>query len=121
MIEEILDVKKKTAQSLFDCIENPMIKDKVQVTMHPYRLRNLKRASSRGGCFHRRTMGPVPKHDQDQLLKNHFFDSKDVVAVTDEIAIQLKTLAIDKKQTFELYQENELLKEKMVEEDRAKI
>lgn len=65
MIEEILDVKKKTAQSLFDCAEDPMIKDKIRVVMHPNRLKNLKRASSRGGSFHRRTMGPVPKSDKD--------------------------------------------------------
>ena len=64
MIEEILDVKKKTAQSLFDCVEDPMIKDKISGMMPPNRLKNLKRASSRGGSFHRRTMGPVPKRDQ---------------------------------------------------------
>ena len=119
MIEEILDVKKKTAQSLFDCAEDPMIKDKIRVVMHPNRLKNLKRASSRGGSFHRRTMGPVPKSDKDQLLKNQFFDSHDVVAITDEIQCQLKNIAIDKKQTFELYQENETVKEKMMEEDKA--
>lgn len=65
MIEEILDVKKKTAQSLFDCVEDPMIKDKISLMMHPNRLSNLKRASSRGGSFHRRTVGPVPKHEKD--------------------------------------------------------
>ena len=85
MIEEILDVKKKTAQSLFDCAEDPMIRERVQMMMHPNRLSNLRRASSRGGCFHRRTVGPVPKQDQDQLLKNDFFDSSDVVAITGEI------------------------------------
>mmetsp|Transcript_47859 Transcript_47859/g.63291 ORF Transcript_47859/g.63291 Transcript_47859/m.63291 type:complete len:101 (-) Transcript_47859:1457-1759(-) len=89
--------------------------------MHPNRLKNLKRASSRGGSFHRRTVGPVPKRDQDQLLKNHFFDSQDVVAITDEIETQLKSLAIDKQHTFELYQENETLKEKMMDEDKAKL
>ena len=103
MIEEILDVKKKTAQSLFDCVEDPMIKDKISGMMPPNRLKNLKRASSRGGSFHRRTMGPVPKRDQAQLLKNHFFDSSDVVAITDEISTQLKSLAIDKQHTFQLY------------------
>ena len=35
MIEEIIDVKKKTAQSLFDCVEDPMIKDKISVMMAP--------------------------------------------------------------------------------------
>ena len=60
MIEEILDVKKKTAQSLFDCDEDPMIKEKIQILMHPNRLKNLKRASSRGGSFHKRTTAPVP-------------------------------------------------------------
>jgi len=30
------------------------------------------------------------------LLRNKFFDSYDVVAITDEIETQLKTLAIDK-------------------------
>lgn len=33
----------------------------------------------------------------------------------------MKSLAVDKKQTFELYQENETLKERMVEEDQAKL
>jgi len=75
MIDDILDVKKKTAQSLYDCVEDPMIKDKISVMMHPNRLKNLTRASSRGGSFHRRTVGPVPKSDQAHLLKNHFFDS----------------------------------------------
>lgn len=121
MVEEILDVKKKTAQALFDCAEDPMIRDKISVMMNPNRLKNLKRANSRGGSFHRRTIGPVPKRDQDQLLKNHFFDSTDVVAITDEIQTQLKSIAIDKQQTFELYQENETMKEKMMEEDKAKI
>ncbi len=68
MIEEILDVKKKTAQSLFDCALDPMIKDKLQIMMHPNRLSNLKRASSRGGSFHRRNMEPVPKTEKMQLL-----------------------------------------------------
>ena len=54
-------------------------------------------------------------------MKNQYFDSYDVVAVTDEIETQLKTLALDKKQTFELYQENEEVKERMVEEDKAKL
>ena len=121
MIEEILDVKKKTAQSLFDCAEDPLIRDKIGTMMHPNRLKNLKRANSRGGSFHRRTVGPVPKRDQDQLLKNHFFDSTDVVAITDEIKTQLKSIAIDKQQTFELYQENETVKERMMEEDKAKL
>jgi len=62
-----------------------MIKDKISLMMHPNRLSNLKRASSRGGSFHRRTLGPVPKTDKDQLLKNHFFDSFDVVSITGEI------------------------------------
>ena len=121
MIEEILDVKKKTAQSLYDCVEDPLIRDKIQDMMAPNRLKLLKRASSRGGSFHRRTVGPVPKSDQTHLLKNHFFDSSDVVAITGEISTQLKSLAIDKQQTFELYQENETVKEKMMEEDKAKL
>ena len=54
-------------------------------------------------------------------MRNQFFDSYDVVAITDEIESQLKTLAIDKQHTFEIYQENETLKENMVEEDKAKI
>jgi len=29
MIEEILDVKKKTAQSLYDCVEDPLIREKI--------------------------------------------------------------------------------------------
>lgn len=65
MIEEILDVKKKTAQSLFDCVEDPLIKEKISMVMHPNRLSNLKRANSRGGSFHRRAVGPVPKQDKD--------------------------------------------------------
>lgn len=89
--------------------------------MHPNRLKNLNRASSRGGSLHRRNMDPVPAHDQVQLLQNQFFESYDVVTITEEIESLLKTLAIDKKQTFELYQENELLKERMVEEDRNKL
>ena len=52
-------------------------------------------------------------------MKNQFFDSYDVVAITDEIECQLRSLAIDKKQTFELYQENETIKEQMVVEDKA--
>lgn len=119
MIEEILDVKKKTAQSLYDCVEDPLIRDKIPLMMHPSRLSNLRRVSSRGGSFHRRTTGPVPKHDQDQLLKNKFFASSDVVAITDEIKTQLKSLVIDKQQTFALYKENETMKEKMLEEDNA--
>ena len=103
MIEEIIDVKKRTAQELFDCALDPMIKDKISVLMHPLRLNNLKRVSSRGGSMHRRTIEPLPKHEQDQLLKNQFFDSFDVVAITDEIASQLKSLALDRQQTFELY------------------
>lgn len=71
--------------------------------MHPNRLRNLKRANSRGGSLHRRNLEPVPQHEQELLLKNQFFDSYDVVAITEEIENLLKTLAIDKKQTFELY------------------
>ena len=55
------------------------------------------------------------------MLRNQFFDSYDVVAITDEIESQLKTLAIDKQQTFEIYQENETLKERMVDEDKAKL
>ena len=65
MIEEIIDVKKKTAQSLFECAFDPVINDKIQSVMHPNRWNNLKRANSRGGGFHRRTMGPVPKREQD--------------------------------------------------------
>lgn len=98
-----------------------MIKDKIKLLMHPLRLNNLKRVSSRGGSFHRRTVEPLPKHEQDQLLKNQFFDSFDVVAITDEIASQLKSLALDKQQTFELYQENEEVKERMVADDSAQL
>ena len=98
-----------------------MIKDRIANMMHPLRLKNLKRANSRGGSFHRRTVGPVPKKDQAQLLKNHFFDSADVVAITVEIEAQLKNLAQDRKQTFEVYQENETLKEKMMEDDKQKF
>lgn len=29
MIEEIIDVKKKTAQSLFDCANDPLIANKI--------------------------------------------------------------------------------------------
>lgn len=87
--------------------------------MHPSRLKNLRKASARGGSFHRRNVGPVSKQDKDLLLKNQFFDSYDVVAITDEIESQLKSLAIDKQQTFEIYQENETLKERMVDEDKA--
>lgn len=43
------------------------------------------------------------------------------MAITEEIENLLKTLAIDKKQTFEIYQENEFLKERIVEEDRNKL
>ena len=64
--------------------------------MHPKRMNNLKRANSRGGSLHRRTVGPLSKHEQTQLLKNYFFDSSDVVAITTEIKTQLKSLAIDK-------------------------
>jgi len=71
--------------------------NKIQMVMHPNRLMNLKRANSRGGSFHRRNMEPVPKREQEQLLQNHFFDSYDVVMITDEIQRQLETLAIDKK------------------------
>ena len=63
MIEEIIDVKKATAQALFDCALDPMIKDKMKLMMHPARLSNLKRANSRGGSLHRRTEGPVPKQE----------------------------------------------------------
>ena len=87
--------------------------------MHPSRLKNLRKASARGGSFHRRNVGPVSKQDKDLLLKNQFFDSYDVVAITDEIESQLKSVAIDKQQTFEIYQENETLKERMVDEDKA--
>ena len=66
-------------------------------------------------------MEPLPKHEQDQLLKNQFFDSFDVVAITDEITSQLKSLALDKQQTFELYQENEEVKERMVADDSAQL
>lgn len=89
--------------------------------MHPSRLKNLRKASARGGSFHRRHVGPVSKQDKELLLRNQFFDSYDVVAITDEIESQLKTLAIDKQQTFEIYQENETLKERMVDEDKAKL
>ena len=87
--------------------------------MHPSRLKNLRKASAREGSLHRRNVGPVSKQDKDLLLKNQFFDSYDVVAITDEIESQLKSLAIDKQQTFEIYQENETLKERMVDEDKA--
>ena len=66
-------------------------------------------------------MEPVPQDEKIQLLQNQFFNSKDVVAITDEIKFQLKHLAIDNKQAFELYQENEAIKEKMIEEDKAKL
>ena len=89
--------------------------------MHPNRLLNLKRANSRGGSLHRRNIKPVPRHEQEKLLQNHFFEPHDVVMITDEIQRQLKSLAIDKKQTFELYQESETIKERMVEEDQAKL
>lgn len=63
MISEILDVKKRTAQSLFDCVQDPMIKDKIQIVMHPSRLKNLRRASAKGGSLHRRSEGPVARQD----------------------------------------------------------
>ena len=53
--------------------------------MHPSRLKNLRRASGRGGSFNRRHVGPVNKMDKELLMKNQFFDSYDVVAITDEI------------------------------------
>ena len=116
MIEEIIQVKKRTAQELFDCAMDPMIRDKLSRIMAPARLDNLKRASSRGGSFHRRHNGPVPAKDRDNLLANQLFHSYDVVMVTDEIQAQLKHLERDRKQTFELYTENEQIKELMQEE-----
>ena len=85
MIEDIIDIKKKTCQSLFDCALDPLISDKISIVMHPNRLSNLKRANSRGGSFHRRNNNPVPRRERESLLKNQFFDSYDVVAITDEI------------------------------------
>ena len=43
------------------------------------------------------------------------------MAITDEISSQLKSLALDKQQTFELYQENEEVKERMVADDNAQL
>ena len=43
------------------------------------------------------------------------------MAITDEISSQLKSLALDKQQTFELYLENEEVKERMVADDNAQL
>lgn len=120
MIAEILDVKKKTAQSLFDCTNDPYLKDKMALAMPKERHLNLIRTASRGGTFGRRNIEPASVKDNEKLLDNQIFHSYDVIEVTTEIARQLKSMKVEREKTAELYHMNEQLREAMMEEDTEK-
>ena len=121
MTAEIIDVKKKTCQTLFDCAMDPLIKDKICAFMPKDRLERLKMANSYGGSFHKRTERELTKQERSRLLNGKFFRSHDVVAVTDEIGSKLKTMKVERQLTFDGLDDKETLKEAMMKIDRVKM
>ena len=121
MTAEILDVKKKTAQTLFDCAMDPLISAKVQSFIPSDRLDRLKQVNSRTGAFHKRAERDMTRIEKARLLGGKFFRSYDVVAVTDEISSRLKSMKVERAATYEGLGDRESLKEAAMNEDRAKL
>ena len=75
--------------------------------------------NSRGGSLHKRAERTMTKLEKNRLLKGKFFRSYDVVAVTDEISSQLKTMKDIRQETFEGLDDKETLKEAIMNESRT--
>ena len=63
----------------------------------------------------------MTKLERNRLLNGKFFRSYDVVAVTDEIGSQLKTMKEIRQETFDGLDDKEALKEAIMNESRARL
>ena len=63
----------------------------------------------------------MTKLEKARLLNGKFFRSYDVAAVTDEISSRLKTMKVERQETYEGLDDKETLKEAMMNEDNAKL
>ena len=100
---------------------DPLIRDKICSFIPEDRLARLKQVNSRGGSFHKRTERTMTKLERNRLLNGKFFRSYDVVAVTDEIGLQLKSMKVQRQETFDGLDDKETLKEAIMNESRARL
>ena len=98
---------------------DPLIKDKICSFIPNERLERLKQVNQRGGSLHRRAEGNMSKVERSRLMKGKFFRSNDVVAATNEISSQLKTMKDIRDETFTTLDDKETMKENITNESRA--